>query len=221
MHRRAANASAGPNGRMRTVRRLRALVVVAAGLPRLAMRLSSVAARVVRRDAFVAVVPECGVANRSATLAQNFENCSSARMVIRCCSSPAYQRALAASLCTASSVPAFGQYCRQCGSSGASKRSRWHRFLLTQARTQPLQIAHRARVALGQRVGIEMQHGHSLQQLLRGVGPEVRHLTQVARRQADVARDARDFILVASVEPLAALADQLAVTHPAAKSRDD
>jgi hypothetical protein len=51
-----------------------------------------------------------------------------------------------------------------------------------------------------------MQRVHSIQQLLRRVGPERRHFTQIVRRKADVSGDMRDFIFIAGVESLAALA---------------
>ena len=94
-------------------------------------------------------------------------------------------------------------------------------FLADAVRTQPLHIAHRARFALGQRVGVEMQQRHAIEQLFRGVGPQFCHVTQVARRKTDVMRDPYEFIIVAGVESLAALADQPTVPHPVAKCGDE
>jgi hypothetical protein len=90
-------------------------------------------------------------------------------------------------------------------------------LLTLTVRTQPLQIAHRVRFALGYRLTVEVQQRHSFEQLLCRIGSEFGHMAQIAGRKADVSRDACDFLTIAGVESLAALADQLAMTGPIAK----
>ena len=222
-------ASTGPNRRIVTTRRRRAFFVVAHALHRSDVtRWSSggVALCSLRsRSSRSGPGKRDGPAMPSAIVPQNFRKWLSADMVLWCCSGltavPAVQRAFAASLCNSPSVPAFGQYCRHSGSSGVSKRSRLASLLADAARTQPLHIARRGRIVLGQRVGIQMQHGHSIQQQFRRVGPELRHMTQIVRRKAYVSRNTCNFRTIARVQALAALADQLALTHPLAKRRNE